>query len=297
MRDAPFDRSTWRPLLRGWCREQLGAVPRCVLFEDGWSGAVVGLVLVDGRRVVVKVRPWSDRLVACARVQAHLAAHGFPCPTPLVAPQPVEGLAFGAESYLPRPRLRDPGPGPMAAALHRLIALAPAARIEAPPWARPDHDGDGRWPATDGERDLADAVLPGWLARLTDQVRDRNRRMPDGVVGHADFEAQNLGADLTVYDFDSLATRPEAFHVGLAAAVWCAGEPGLSAATLAQSQAFLDAYETHRPFAAEERQLAWAAGLWVDCVNAAGELSAGRPGQAFATLEDEYVERARRANL
>src|SRR5436309_3079235 len=53
-----------------WCMASLGSPPRAVLFETGYLSQVLGLVLDDERRVVVKVRPWADRLVGCAEVHA-----------------------------------------------------------------------------------------------------------------------------------------------------------------------------------------------------------------------------------
>jgi hypothetical protein len=101
-----------------------------------------------------------------------------------------------------------------------------------------------------------------------------------------------------VFDLDSLATRPEAFHAGLAAAVWCADDTR-KAATLAESEEFLAAYELARrePFSEQESRLAWTAGLWVDLYNAAAELEAKDPGEALHVIETEGRERAQRAGL
>ncbi len=48
----------------GWCTTRLGSPLSAVLFESGYFSAVFGVALADGREVVVKVRPWEDRLVA-----------------------------------------------------------------------------------------------------------------------------------------------------------------------------------------------------------------------------------------
>ena len=64
------------------------------------------------------------------------------------------------------------------------------------------------------------------------------------VVGHVDWESQNIrwqnGQPLVVHDWDSAATRPEATIVGAAAAVF-ARSGDISAATVEESDAFLDA--------------------------------------------------------
>ncbi len=293
-----FDRVSWPPWLPEWCRDHLGAAPAAQLFLRGWSGAAVGLRLDDGREVVVKLRPWDQRLVSCVEAQEALTLSGFPMPRPVVRPTRVGHLAVGAESHVPARALSHPNPVFMARLLARLVRIAPIADIAAPAWAHPDHDEAGRWPPWHG--DFEDADLPTWLTHLVDAVRAKVRGADlPSVVGHADFEAQNLGRDPTVvYDADSLCSRPEAVHAGLAAAVWCADDGSLDAADLAQSQAFLTAYEEARgPFSELEREVAWAAGLWVDCYNAAAQLAAGRPGQAWATISAEHVERARLAGL
>jgi hypothetical protein len=281
--------------------ERLGSPPASIIFESGWSGAVLGLTLADERQVVVKVRAFEKRLIACGVAQDALATAGYPCPQLLVPPTAFgPGLLISAETYLPSAPLTEPNPDVMASMLQRLIDLAPPMHIEPPAWAYPDHQTDGRWPRTAGDGDLEEAVLPEWLVDLTDAVRAAALAwdVPQ-VVGHCDFEAQNLGASGVVYDMDSLGSRPEAFHAGLAAAVWCADAGDICAADLRQSATFLTAYERHRgaPFTAEESQIAWVAGLWVDCYNSAAEIATDRPGQTFATLTAEYKQRALLAGL
>jgi hypothetical protein len=279
----------------------LGSAPVSIIFESGWSGAVLGLTLADERQVVVKVRAFEERLIGCGQAQEALASAGYPCPRLLVPPIIFgPGLLISAETYLPSGPLTDPDPDVMAALLHRLIDPAPPLCIEPPAWAYPDHQSTGRWPHTQGDRHLDTDRLPEWLADLTDAVRAAALAwdVPE-VVGHCDFEAQNLGVSGVVYDMDSLASRPEAFHAGLAAAVWCADEGDLCAADLRQSAAFLAAYERHRgaSFTSEESGIAWLAGLWVDCYNSAAEIEADRPGQTLATLSAEYNQRASLAGL
>jgi hypothetical protein len=63
-----------------------GSEPEQVLFEAGYLSQVIGLRLAAGREIVVKVRGWQDRLVACGQVQRSLSMSGFPSPQLLVAP-------------------------------------------------------------------------------------------------------------------------------------------------------------------------------------------------------------------
>jgi hypothetical protein len=95
------------------------------------------------------------------------------------------------------------------------------------------------------------------------------------VVGHADWESQNLRWDgdrpLAVHDWDSAVAQPEQF---------------------------LTAYEQARgrPWTAPERQACWAAGLWVRTFNAKKErLEGGSP--QLDRLAEEVTERSSRAGL
>ena len=135
-------------------------------------------------------------------------------------------------------------------------------------------------PASGPVPDDRDAELnahpgPLWLDDLGQRVRARlaNTTAPD-VIGHVDWEAHNLrwiGEQLhAVHDWDSIAARPEATVVGLAAAVHTASGEPLTEATDEQVEGFLTAYGQARGHAltSDERELAWAAGLWVRAFNA-----------------------------
>ncbi len=86
--------------IEAWCLRWLGAEPSDVLFQVGHLSQVIGLRLPDLGAVVVKVRPPSERLVACVIVQRHLWAAGFPCPEPLAGPAPLGPLSATAETLV-----------------------------------------------------------------------------------------------------------------------------------------------------------------------------------------------------
>ena len=75
--------------IAAWCERHLGSRPDAELFHVGHLYEVVGLVLVDGRAVVIKIRPGSSRLAATAAIQRHFHNHGFPCPNVLAGPSPL----------------------------------------------------------------------------------------------------------------------------------------------------------------------------------------------------------------
>ena len=63
-----------------WCRNHLGSGIDEELFLYGHLSAVIGIRLISGPQVVVKIRRASDRLVACADAHRVLFERGFPCP-------------------------------------------------------------------------------------------------------------------------------------------------------------------------------------------------------------------------
>jgi hypothetical protein len=296
--------------LRAWCVQWLGSQFEDVLFQRRHLSAVVGLRLADGRDVVIKARPPAARLAGCHAVHAHVSGAGFPCPRPLVGPRPLMGLTATAEAFIDGGEQLVPGPdspGLFAEALAELLRVVPAVSAvpslePAPAWVWWDHSGRGAWPKPD-DTDAELNAMPetAWLDDMARRVQLRLRRhQGTAIVGHVDWESQNMrwrDRQLhAVFDWDSVAACPEAVIVGCAAAVFTAtGAPG--AATVADSDAFLDAYGVARGRALgkDEREACWAAGLWVRCFNAKKEC---RDEGAEAMLEafgKEATERLRLA--
>ena len=267
-----------------WCQRHLGSAPADKLFTTGHLSLVMGLRLSDGQEVVIKARHPAPRLSGCYVAQTKVHATGFACPQPLVPPAPLGALSASAERYVPggQPLAATPLASELSAsALAQLLACAPTPAelpsVEpAPPWAAWDHGEQGVWPVPDDrDADLNAHPGPQWLDDLGQRVRARLTNSPSpAVIGHIDWEAQNLrwiGEQLlAVYDWDSIAARPEATIVGLAAAVHTASGESLTDATDEQIETFLSAYDQARGrnFSTNERELAWAAGLWVRAFNA-----------------------------
>ncbi len=266
--------------LAEWCTAHLGSEPTLPLFRVARLSTVVGVRLADGREVVLKARPPAARVAGCVEVQRHLFAAGFPCPEPLCGPEPLDGLVLTAESYVPggdqlAGALR---PNRFADVLARLVEMAPPAASAdlwpAPPWAWPDVIS--LWPEPDGMSvDLNAHPGPAWLDDLAEDARDRVLAcgLPT-VVGHSDFESQNIRwvgrALLAVHDWDSVAALPEPVVAGLASAVFTATGAEATEATVDESAEFLAAYQVARGggWPREAIGLAWWAGLWVRAFNA-----------------------------
>ena len=174
-----------------------------------------------------------------------------------------------------------------------LAGLSLPPPLPNPPWL-PFDEQDLTW-ASAGQ-------VPGFVLSVAARAQARLRpaaALPR-VLGHADFEAQNLrwkGAELwAVYDWDSLAWMPEPVLVGAASAAFASAEqPTL--APVASSAAFLDIYQQlrGRQFTADELQIAWAASLLTATVNASHEARHGEPPVTTGPLREEAAERLRRA--
>jgi hypothetical protein len=296
--------------LPAWCLDHLGSEPADVLFQVQQISMVVGLRLAGGTDVVVKARADDGRAVSCVAAQARLAGRGFPCARPLTPVVGVGPLAVHAEEFRPGGEVL-PGDSPDVAARYaevfaRLMAeladVTVAPPLPNPPWVRWDHTDSGVWPAIDCLDNRDQSVVPAYVVEAA--VRARGRLLAAGlpcVLGHADFEAQNLrwhGQEMwAVHDWDSLAYQPEAALAGAASGAFAsAGPPTL--APIESSEAFLVAYQNvqERLFTAVEGEIAWAASLWMAAYNAREEALCGDPPVGGDTLRAQAAERLRRAN-
>lgn len=294
-----------------WCGRWLGSTPTSVLFASEKISAVVGLRLGDGREVVVKSRMPQERLVGCVAVQRHLWSSGFPCPEPLAGPAPLGGLVATAERYVAggTPLERDgDSPKRFAEPLARQVALAAEIAERVPPlepppyWASWDHELRATWPP-DPNVDLNARAGPAEIDDVGERARrrlTRPHRLPN-VIGHCDWESQNLGwrngVLLVAHDWDSLARRPEAAIAGMTSLMFPSTGTTNEPATLEESESFLRAYERARgrAFSAEEREIAWAASAWIGGWKAKKAALYGDAGVVRSSFLPSASERLRRA--
>jgi hypothetical protein len=297
--------------LSGWCAEHLGGAPAAVPYERVSLSSVFGVRLANGREVYVKVREDDGRAESCLAAQARLAERGFPCPRPLTAVIFDGPLAVHAEESLPGGvMLRGDSPAvarEYAAVFARL--MAELAGVSVPPplpnprWARWDHPDPGLWPAIGFLDERDQSVVPELVADTAERVRERllATDLPC-VLGHADFEAQNLrwhdGEIWAVHDWDSLAWQPEAALVGAAAGAF-ANVPPPSLVPVESSQAFLDTYQEvrRREFTQEELEIAWAASLWTALHNARWEALHGDAPISYLAVREQAAERLSRGRI
>jgi hypothetical protein len=298
------DLPDWLP---AWCADHLGGKPVGVLFQLQQVSTVFGLRLAGGTDVVVKARADDGRAVSCVEAQARLAERGFPCARPLTPVAGVGSLAVHAEEFRPGGEVLHGDSAEVAAryaeVFARLMAeladVTVAPPLPNPPWVRWDHTDSGVWPAIDCLANRDQSAVPAYVADTAE--RARRRILAAGlpcVLGHADFEAQNLrwhGKQFwAVHDWDSLAWQPEAALTGAASGAFAsAGPPKLAPAE--SSEAFLAAYQDIRGrlFTAVEQEIAWAASLWMAAYNLWEGLGGTLSGDAFRA---QAAERLRRAN-
>ncbi|MFF8617076.1 MULTISPECIES: hypothetical protein [unclassified Streptomyces] len=296
--------------LVGWCVDQLGNEPVSVLFERRSLSAVFGLRLVGGRDVVVKAREDDGRAASCVIAQAQLAERGFPCPRPLTPVVGVGALAVHAEESRPGGE-RLPGNSPDVAVRYaavfawlmaELADVTVAPPLPNPRWVRWDHTDSGLWPTIDFLDARAQSAVPAYVVETAGRARKRilTADLPC-VLGHADFEAQNLrwhdGDVWAVHDWDSLAWQPEAALVGAACGAFANASPP-TLAPIESSSAFLSAYQDlrRRRFTVEEQEIAWAASLWPAVHNARWEALHGDTPESCDAVRAQAAERLCRAN-
>ncbi|MEV4149989.1 phosphotransferase [Amycolatopsis sp. NPDC049691] len=296
-------------MIASWCAEHLGSVPVDVLFERRSVSEVVGLRLADGREVVVKAREAEGREASCVAAQARLAERGFPCARPLTDVVRVGSLAVHAEESRPggemllgdSPAIAERYAAVFARLMTELADIVVAPPLPNPRWARWDHRGPGLWPAIGFLDERDQSAVPAYVVETAVRARERllATELPR-VLGHADFEAQNLrwydGEIWAVHDWDSLAWQPEAALVGAASGTFASASPP-SLAPVASSATFLAAYQElrGRRFTAEEAEIAWAASLWTAVHNARWEALHGDPPVCGEAVRDQAAERLRRA--
>jgi hypothetical protein len=301
------DLPDWLP---GWCLDHLGGELGGVLFQLQQVSMVFGLRLADGRDVVVKARADDGRAVSCVAAQARLAERGFPCARPLTPVAGAGSLAVHAEEFRPGGEMLC-GDSPDVAVCYaevfaRLMAelagVTIAPPLPNPPWVRWDHTGSGVWPAIDFLDNRDQSAVPAYVVEVAERTRGRilAADLPC-VLGHADFEAQNLrwhGQQVwAVHNWDSLAWQPEAALAGAGSGSFASSGPP-TLAPIESSEAFLKAYQDIRGrlFTAVEQEIAWAASLWMAAYNAREQALYGDSQPSGDAIRAQAAERLRRAN-
>jgi hypothetical protein len=296
-------------LVLDWCRAAFGVDVADAVFFVSSVGCVHGLVLADGRRVVVKAFQANasvEYLVAVQRLQLALGDAGLPAPRPLVGPRAFGAGLATAETMLPRPPsadAHDPGVRRiLAEGLARFVRSArryidePGLRL--PPFRR--EDDEALYPRVHDPRFDFAATSAGaeWIDRLARDALDR-RNEADGprVVGHMDWRIQNVGVSdgelVAIFDWDSIAIGLES---GVAAAAaygfchdWSTDRPA-ALTTVDEMFAFIADYEQARDiaFTTSERriveaQLVYSLSYGARCEHSDARLDGAAPHDPVAS--------------
>ncbi len=180
-----------------------------------------------------------------------------------------------------------------------------------PPWGDPLHPGPDVWPPRDARLpDLRTDASVGWLRDAAERVRRRVAAVDGPLrVGHLDFETHNmrwrdaepgsaaLDRLVCLDDWDSLGVLPEPLLVGQAAGTFTATRERFTDPTVAQSQEYLDRWlaTSGRTWGREEREVAWAAGLWTKAFNVQDRIVHRDAEGVLAYARPDIEERLRRA--
>ena len=178
----------------------LGGEPAGVLFQLEQVSMVFGLRLAGGTDVVVKARADGGRAVPCVAAQARLAERGFPCARPLTPVVGVGSLAVHAEEFRPggevlygdSPEVAVRCAEVFARLMTELAGVAVAPPLPNPPGCAGTTPMPGR-----GRRSMSSITgtrAPCPRTSLTRPCGPGGGCWPPAacVLGHADFEAQNL---------------------------------------------------------------------------------------------------------
>jgi hypothetical protein len=289
-------------ILNAFCMRNLGSPVAEGLFHQSSVGSVTGVVLDDGRSVVIKAhQPERSResLAEVVRVQSYLAQRRVFATQVVAGPLPLgRGYAIveaftdiGSKPNAHRPEIR----GALAASLHAVVracdslveatSLGPCLLTSA---------GDALWPTPHSKLfNFATSVKGAeWIDDVAKGARERMRPVGNRVIGHCDWRVEHVrflaNEPVVAFDWDSLCCEREPALIGTVAhgfcADWSQGD-NRQAPSLEEARAFIRDYERARGrnFSAQERRLcgaclAYASAYTARCGYAGGRDERETPG-------------------
>ena len=307
--------------LDSFCALHAGSGVRRVLLCEISVGAAFGLLLGDGRRVFLKAHPPDRRpdfLRAVHRAQGHLARRGFPCPGPVVGPEPFRSGYATVDEYVDAGSHRDAHDP----AVRREMARALSWQVElcsALSGVGALAEGGMRWPEKalwpEPHNALFDfgstAQGAGWIDGIALAARSaRPQGAGKTVVGHRDWSAKHFRFEdrwgsprcRVVYDWDALSMDHEPIVVGFAAATFTATwylKVHSRAPGPREVERFVSEYEAARgePFSGPERRSAFCTAVYMmayvarceHAVDPAGENLRGSFRRALSARRGDYL--------
>jgi hypothetical protein len=270
-------------LIDTFCHDELGAHVANYLFYESSVGAVCGVSLVDGRRVVVKVHQSSrslDFLQAVVNVQRYLLNHGYPSTKPLLDPRPLALGIASTEEFVDEGLYRQAYDPTIRRSMAEMLAwLIDLTRIpEAISGVQPASlnlrlPAGVIWPAPHSKLFDFEATKSGaeWIDEIASQAQEiKIHGAGQLVIGHADWGVKHFRfvdkKIRVIYDWDSLVLEKEPIIVGHASCYFTYTEffGGSRLPTDEETRAFIAEYETARdkPFTDQEHQTLQAAKVY-----------------------------------
>lgn len=311
--------------VNAFCTVHLGNPVADYLFYESSQGAVFGMQLSDGRRVVLKAHQ-PDRplnfLSAMYEVQRYLAGHEYPCPRPLLGPTPIgyghatveELIDMGVYADAHDPVIRRVMAGMLAQLvsmtrdLRNIAELQSIAGLQSIARGRQLPDGV-LWPTPHSRIFDFEATASGaeWIDAFARKARQELAHgAGEMVIGHTDWSVKHFRFQdnhvCVIYDWDSIALERETIIVGEAARgftmTWYLDV--LITPSQDEARAFVAEYETCRgkAFTSDERATIAAAATYAlaysarceHCIDPrTGDFPAGSSRAALARFGDRYL--------
>jgi hypothetical protein len=286
-----------------FCRAHMGEGIAEYIFCQSSIGSVHGVVLENGRRVVLKAHQPSSSLTVLreiARVQSYLAERQLYAPRVLTEPAPLALGHATIEAFVDvgvtldahRPEIR----AALASALHAITdACRPlVTTTELGPHLWSNLPGHKLWIEPHSKLFDFDATVDGasYIDHVARAARERLGPVGELVIGHRDWRAEHVrfvgDQPVAAFDWDSLCTVREPFLIGTTAHAFCADwtvQDRAQAPTLEEARAFVADYEKARgaPFHREERRacgaaFAYSCAYTARCGHALGQDQRKEPG-------------------
>jgi hypothetical protein len=289
-------------ILKAFCLQNLGSAVARGLFHQSSIGSVTGIVLEDGRSVVIKAhQPGRSRefLAEVVRIQSYLAERCIFATKVIAGPLPLgRGYAvveaftdIGSRADAHDPEIRNA----LAAGLHAIVRACD--RFVETTSLGPNllaSSSDALWPTPHSKLFdfVASAKGAEWIDDVARRARERMSPAGDRVIGHGDWRVEHVrfaaNTPILAFDWDSLCCEREPALVGTVAHGFCADwsqRDNRQAPSLNEARAFVEDYERARgeAFSTEERRLcgacfAYASAYTARCGHAGGGDDRETPG-------------------
>jgi hypothetical protein len=264
--------------INSFCLQVLGAGVQRGLFHQSSIGSVTGVLLEDGRAVVIKAhQPERSRafLAEVVRIQSYLAENGLFAPRILAGPVAL-GLGFAIVEQFQNTGTTADAHDPdvrraLAKGLSTIITacdrFVPSTLLEPVLLASAR---DTLWPKPHSKLFDFEATSSGaeWIDELAALAREQMVPAGRRVIGHSDWRQEHVrfigDEPVVAFDWDSLCCELEPALLGIVTHGFCADwscADRRQAPSIEEARAFRSDYEETRGrmFSPDERRLCGAA--------------------------------------